>query len=129
MDQNQDIITAEDGQVLVPEPVQLPDVVQRYLDGETIREIAREDRKSPRLIYKLMMSKVGDHFKDLVTEALINRIADADVELENAMDKVTVARARELAKLARMDFERRRPDLYGAQTGAGGIAVQVNINR
>jgi hypothetical protein len=44
---------------------------------------------------------------------LVNRIADADEQMEHARDSFQVARAREMAKFARMDFERRRPKLYG----------------
>ena len=57
---------------------------------------------------------MGDTHPDLVTTCLTNRIADADERLENASSSCTVARAREQARFARMDLERRRPRLYGA---------------
>jgi hypothetical protein len=60
-----------------------------------------------------------------VTEVLVSRIADYDAKLEAALDKVEVAKYRELAKFARFDFERRRPLLYGQKQEAGGQQVIV----
>ena len=124
METEQALVPVEE-QVIEP----LPPIVQRFLDGETIEGIAREDKRCARTIYKYILSKVGNNYKDLVTEALINRIADADLELDKSTDKVAVARAREKCRLTRMDFERRRPELYGTQTGQATANIQVNITR
>jgi hypothetical protein len=91
----------------------VPDIVQRYLDGESLNDIAATERKSHQAIYKFLLKECGPEWDEMVTDALISRIADADTELMNAADKVAVARAREIARFARMDFERRRPKLYG----------------
>jgi hypothetical protein len=64
-----------------------------------------------------------------VTEVLVSRIADYDAKLEAALDKVEVAKYRELAKFARFDFERRRPLLYGQkQEGGGQQVIVVRMN-
>lgn len=91
----------------------IPDLVQRYLNGESIQSIADNTQHCFRTIYKWLLKDCGPDYESIQTDALIARIADADYELARASDKVSVARARELAKLARMDFERRRPKLYG----------------
>lgn len=96
----------------VPTP-SLPDIVQRYLDGESIQVLASESARSPRTLYNWLIAECGPEYDAVVTEGLINRVADADVELLNARDSIQIARAREIAKFARMDLERRRPKLYG----------------
>lgn len=59
------------------------------------------------------MKDQATQYRDLVTDALITRIAEADDDLDNALTPIDIARARERAKFSRMDFERRRPELYG----------------
>lgn len=92
----------------------LPRVVERYLEGESLNELAAENGVSRRTVYCWLLAGLGDkRYHEVVTQALVNRIADADELLEGARDPVQIARAREMARFARMDFERRRPGLYG----------------
>ena len=91
----------------------LPDIIQRYLNGESTQALAKEYQTCFRTIYNWMLSEAGDQYEHLITQALIGRIADADQQMELARDSMQIARAREMAKFARMDFERRRPKLYG----------------
>jgi hypothetical protein len=102
----------------------LPDVVSRYLAGESIATIAERHGTGRRRIYKWMLTELGEEkYRELVTEMLVSRVADADDDLEAARtsgDPVRVAAAREVCRFARMDFERRRPSLYGAK--------QTNVN-
>lgn len=100
----------------------LPVMIRRYLGldgkpGESIQVLAAEQGKSRRTIYRWMLSGLGDEqYEDLVTEALVSRVADADDELEAAReskDPVRVTAARENCRFSRMDLERRRPHLYG----------------
>ena len=94
-------------------PVPLPPLVQRYLAGDSIQALAAEHQTCHRTIYKWLLKECGPEYEDIVTDALIARIADADQQLDVARDNIQIARAREMAKFARMDFERRRPKLYG----------------
>lgn len=67
-------------------------------------------------IYRWILGAVGDEkYRDLVTDCLISRIAEADDEMDRAEDVLGVQKAREKARFARMDFERRRPSLYGVK--------------
>lgn len=91
----------------------VPAIVTRYQQGESLQVIAKESAVSVRTIYRWMLSELGDKYEGVVTDVLIDRIADADVALDSAADTCRVARAREQARFARMDFERRRPKLYG----------------
>ena len=99
-----------------PKHVKLPQVIRRYLNGESLQTIAREVKRSRQIIYRWMLGGLGDeHYHEVVSAALVQRIADADKLLEDANEPVDIARAREMARFARMDFERRRPHLYGQQ--------------
>lgn len=89
-------------------------LVERYIGGESMQVLGKEHGVTRRTIYRWILSGVGDEvYGDVVTDALIARIAEADDKLEAAADKVEVAKYREMARFARMDFERRRPALYG----------------
>lgn len=94
-------------------PLPLPDIIQRYLNGESMQEIAKDSRTASRTLYRWMLTDAGPEYDNIITHCLTNRIADADELLDTAQDSCQVARAREIAKFARMDFERRRPKLYG----------------
>ncbi len=98
--------------ILSPPP--LPDIIQRYVNGESVRTLAEECAVSRQTIYNWIFSGVGDeHYEHTVSAVMIRRIADADQELETAACMFDLARAREKMKFTRMDFERRRPKLYG----------------
>lgn len=82
--------------------------------GKPLGQIAKEMGVGKRDLYRWMLSGVGDErYQEIVTQCLVCRIADADEELENAKDQLEVQKYREVARFARMDFERRRPGLYG----------------
>ena len=102
--------------LLPASPPSVPDIIQRYLNGETLKDLARENQKHHRTLYRWMLAEVGPAYEHLITELLTNRIADADLEMELASDPCSLARARERMRFSRMDFERRRPKLYGPKT-------------
>jgi hypothetical protein len=92
----------------------LPVVVEAYLAGVTIPELVKRYGVSRRGLYNWMLSGLGDEkYREVMTQMMTARIADADEELEGAEDKVGVAKWSQLGKFARMDYERRRPNLYG----------------
>ena len=104
---------ADESPALLPAPP-LPEIIQRYLNGDSIQSIAQELGVHRSLIYRWMLDGQADNSHELmVTHGLIHRIAEADQHLDDALTSVDIARAREKAKFARMDFERRRPKLYG----------------
>lgn len=88
-------------------------IVERYRRGESMQVLARENGVTRGAIYKWLLAATGAEHDELVTDCLINRVADADEMLETAPDAVNISRAREIARFARMDLERRRPLLYG----------------
>ena len=102
----------------------LPEVVQRYLDGASLRQLADQYGADYRTLYTWILAYNGDEHYDRVTQAMCARIADADLDLETASTQLDIARARERCRFTRMDYERRRPREYGQQPAA---VSQVNI--
>lgn len=94
-------------------PPSLPEIVQRYRNGESVQTLAQESKTSLRTLYYWLFKAAGPGHEDLQTECFISRLADADYMLLQAETKLQVARARECMKTWRLDFERRRPELYG----------------
>ncbi len=91
----------------------LPEIIKRYRAGESMLNIAKDSTVKARQLYNWLLDELGPDYEKIQTECLINRIADADQRLEESSDALQVSRAREIARYARMDFERRRPHLYG----------------
>lgn len=108
--------------------IQLPEIIARYAAGESVQALAADIKVHRATLYRWMLAGKGDaDYHDLVTDVLVNRIADADERLQDSADACDIARAREMARFARMDFERRRPKLYGAkdQDGPTGITIVI----
>lgn len=111
---------------------QVPDILNRYLNGETATDIARETKVARSTLYLWMLGGLGDkHYHDLVTAALVQRISDADHELDKAKTRDDIAKAREKMRFYRMDLERRRPKVYGPKQEytTEGVVVHVNRNK
>lgn len=111
-------------------PLDAEEIVARYLAGESMQVLARECGTYRKKLYRFMLAELGgEKYREVVTQCLVNRIADADAMLEAAEGPVEVAKAREIARYARMDFERRRPALYGAkqEVGGGGVTFVMQV--
>lgn len=108
----------------------IPDIIQRYINGESIQSIAAEHRACRQTIYHWMLAEIGPQYDQMITRVLINRIADADQLLESGASMLDIARARDQAKFARMDFERRRPKLYGPRQELDvDNRITITVNR
>ena len=95
-------------------PPSLPDIIQRYLNGEPIASIAADAHVTRYTIYNWLLTGLGDvEYEHLKAQAHARGIADADTALEDAQDMLAYNKAHARAKLRRMDFERRCPKLYG----------------
>ena len=97
----------------VPPPQPLPDIIQRYLNGEPIQQIATDYKVTRYTIYTWLLTGTGDEYAELKAKAHARGIADADIDLEEATDMLEYHKAHARAKLKRLDYERRCPKLYG----------------
>jgi hypothetical protein len=118
--------------VLTPDPTAL--MAQRWVDGESIQALALEVGISRQGLYKRIQrwslsGEADKAYKSLVRDALVNRIAEADEKLDSAETPVDIARAREQAKFARWDAERRLPAIFGLKQQDTNDKVIVIVNR
>jgi hypothetical protein len=100
--------------------------------GKSLREVAPLFGLSYEGLRKWLLKEVGPEYESAQTEGLLQRVIEADQRLESADNAVDIARAREVARFARMDLERRRPRLYGQQqqlVPSVQVAVQINLKR
>ena len=106
--------------------------LQQLYAGKSLRDIATQLGVSRQAIHAWMLREAGEKYQEAITAALVARVAEADEKLDTAADAVDIARAREQARFARMDLERRRPHLYGQRpttavqvNGGEGMSVQI----
>ena len=98
-------------------------ILQRLYNGESLRQIATDLGVSNVGLRAWLLREDRETYHEVITAALATRVAEADENLETAADALSIARAREMARFARMDLERRRPALYGQRPST---AIQVN---
>ena len=97
--------------------------LQQLYAGKSLRDIATQIGVSRQAVHAWMLRESNDTYHEAITAALVARVVEADEKLDTAADAVDIARAREQARFARMDLERRRPGLYGQRPST---AIQVN---
>ena len=108
-----------------PEPI-----LDAINSGRSLREIAAQIGVSNVALRAWLLREDSDQYRDAITNALTTRIAEADEALDTASDAVSITRAREVGRYARMDYERRRPHLYGqrpTQIAVSGNGVTVQL--
>lgn len=96
---------------LDPQPL-----IARLMAGDSLRQIAADLSVSNVSLRAWLLREDRDAYHEAITAALTLRVAEADEKLDEAADQTSIARAREQARFARMDLERRRPSLYGQRT-------------
>lgn len=108
-------------------------VLSELESGASLRQIASRIGCSNVGLRAWLLRCDDERYHQVVTTALTIRVAEADEALETADDAVSIARAREVARFSRMDYERRRPTLYGTKPaiaigvtgGEGGVQLVV----
>lgn len=112
-------------------PEIIAQAVQQYIAGVSVQDIAKQYGVDRGIIYDWMLGGLGpENYEKLVTRTLVSRVMRADEMLETATEPHHIARAREMARFARMDLERRRPHLYGQKqelSNAGAVSININL--
>lgn len=113
----------------------LPDLIHRWLSGESLAKIAREQGLSDEGLRKRIKSwsyrYSGDNqtYKDLAEQVLINRMVEAEEKLEESIDSVGVARAREVLNHSRWVTGRRLPQFADKQETRSDNRITITIHR
>ncbi len=103
---------------------QLPDVVERFRNGESIQQIAVGNRAGVRTIYRHLLRALGEEYYAIQRDLLVARIADSDQMLLDATNAWEVNRAIACAKFSRFDYERRAADDFGPKQA---VAQDVRV--
>lgn len=91
-----------------------PSVILARLErGDSLRDVAADIGVTYEAVRIWLLDDAPDEYRRAQRKGLICRIVEADSALDAADDAVDVARARERAKFARWDAERRLPQLFG----------------
>ncbi len=95
-------------------------------EGKTLKECAEAAGIHVNTINRWLLTKVPDEYRVVQQHALIQKIIEADENLEGAEDHLGVQKYDRVAKYARWDAERRLPDLFAQRTevtGANGAPL------
>jgi transposase-like protein len=112
--------------ILPNEPQAIKRALEDYSKGATLQQIANKHGVTRHAVYTWLLGDLGgEQHNALVTQALTARIAEADEVLETSESPLNVQRGREQARFARMDYERRRPHLYGQKNETTVTVVPV----
>lgn len=107
-------------------------ILARYGQGETIAQIAQGIGVSFQAVYKLLLSKAEGAWKEHQTAQALFEYEKAKKELNEASNKVEVARASALVRTAQWELERLCRRIYGQDSlpaGAAQVAIQINLKR
>ena len=108
-------------------------ILDRVAQGELLRDIA-EDYGCTRPAVSMFIARSVDAEAWAMTreQSIASRIENSAKEIEQAEDQLTLARAREAARLWMWRAEREHPNLYAARpqtavqiNGQDGMSVQV----
>jgi len=112
--------------IAVPPP--LPEIVQQYLNGKTIAELAKEHKRCRATLYNWIHSEAADRqYPDLVKAAIVTRYADCEDSVESASTMLDYVRARELLASAKFQLERRLKMFAMKQESTTDTTIRVLI--
>lgn len=103
----------------------LPDLIRRYLNGESTATLAKESHVARATIYNWIHRQDAD--PNYVNQVLITRFAECEQKLEEAQDALELARARELNNNAKWQLERRSRMFAAKQEVQQDTTIRVVI--
>lgn len=109
----------------VPISPPIPDIIRRYLNGESTAQLAKESHVARATIYNWIHRQDAD--PNLVNQVLITRFAECEEQLERASDPLELARARELNNNAKWQLERRSRMFAAKQEVQQDTTIRVVI--
>ena len=104
-------------------------ILTRYERGERIPDIAEDHGVTEQAIYRLLLLKAGEAWKDYQAASALRRLENATEQLETARAALELSRARERVRAAQWELERLCRRIYGQDQAVGSSSpVQININ-
>lgn len=106
-------------------------VLDRYIAGEQVANIAPEYNTSDVTIYALLLREHQDAWKDIQTARALARLEKAQDKLDDVtLDALSLARTREQVRSAQWELERLLKRLYSTSsevTGKDGGPITIEI--
>lgn len=103
--------------------------IKDHADGKSLREIAADIGCSYEGLRIWMLKEQPEQYKRAQELGLIARIVYEDRELDQAVTPLDIARARESARFARWDAERRLPHLFGQKQEISHTIQVVDLDK
>jgi len=108
-------------------------IMQRVAEGELLREIAKDYGVSRSAVsHYIAQHAPKEQWAQVRETSIAARLEQSAEDMERAPDQLTLARARESARLWMWRAERELPHLYGAKpstaiqvNGSDGMSVQI----
>ena len=116
----------------LPAAIDTKAVLERYSQGETIRDIAASIGCSHVAIYNRLLTEAPDEWKAVASSNALTDLDQAEQDLKTAPDMLTVTRARGWADIQRWKLERLLRRYFGQDQAAGSapqVAIQINLRR
>lgn len=104
-------------------------VLDRYIAGEQVAEMAHEYECSDVTIYALLLREHESDWKDIQEARALARLERAQYELRTAPDALSLAKSREEVRSAQWELERLCRRLYGEEKQQQVVVAPIlNIN-
>ncbi len=103
-------------------------VLDRYLAGEQVADIAPEYETSDVTIYALLLREHESDWKDIQEARALARLERANNSCRTAPDALSLARAREELRSAQWELERLCRRLYGEDRTQVAVQIQPILN-
>lgn len=99
-------------------------ILDRYEQGELIREIAEKLNVSDVAVYRHLLTRAPEQWRDYQAARALKKLSDAEAKLESAADHLSLSRAREQVRSAQWELERLLSRLYGQKQE---VTMTVNV--
>lgn len=104
------------------------DVLKRILNEESTKDIAASFGVTRSALNYWLIEHCDSEWKSAQIVRAMKRKEEAEDELDNAQDALTLSRGRERLRAAQWDLERVCRRIYGQDAPPNMAAVQININ-
>jgi hypothetical protein len=112
----------------LPAVIDTKSALERYSNGESIRDIAKSMGCSHVALYNRLLVECPEEWKALASSNALSDLDEAEHDLKTAPDMLTVTRARGWADIQRWKLERLLRRYFGQDQAVTAQAVQININ-
>ncbi len=104
-------------------------ILDRLRNDETAASVAQSFSVTTQALYAFLLRNCPEQWAEISAGRALTRVQAAHDDLDNATDKLDVAKAREKARQAEWMLERVARRMYGDSKAEGGVTVNVHVDR